>query len=275
MSAGYILSLRARPPHRVDLGGLTPSALTGLSRAEVEKTPVRLGNRAVALAELFKVSGTSGDRLAIRNGCDRLDGIGRGLDGGEIVVEGDCGAYLGEGMRTGEIRITGSAGPFAACGMVGGVLRIDGSAGDCLGAARPGERIGMRDGLVLVGGDIGDRAGDHMRRGAIFGGGDAGSWCGARMIAGTIAVRGRLGGFAGFAMRRGTLLASALSDAPLATFADAGLHELGILAVIARPISRFAPWLVPLTRAMPRARRLTGDLAVDGKGEILLACDLA
>lgn len=274
MSAGYVLTLREHPPHRLDLGRLTPSALAGLSKIEVEKAPLRLGNGVVAVADLFKVSGRPGSRLTIRNGCDRVDGIGRGLDGGEIIVEGDCGAYLGEGMRAGEIRVTGSAGPFAACRMEGGVLRIDGAAGDCLGGARPGERLGMRDGLVLVGGNIGDRAGDHMRRGAIFAGGDAGSWCGARMIAGTIVVRGRLGDCAGFAMRRGTLLASSLANPPLATFADAGVHELGILAVIAQSMSRYVPWLAPLANAMPRARRLIGDLAVDGKGEILLACDL-
>jgi len=46
-----------------------------------------------------------------------------------------------------------------------GLMRIAEMPGDYLGAALPGEHRGMRGGVVIVGGRVGDRAGDHMRRG--------------------------------------------------------------------------------------------------------------
>ena len=51
--------------------------------------------------------------------------------------------------------------------MCGGELRIIGEAGDYLGTALPGDRHGMRDGVVIVGGAAGAGVGDRMRRGLI------------------------------------------------------------------------------------------------------------
>jgi hypothetical protein len=46
----------------------------------------------------------------------------------------------------------------------------------------------MKGGTVLVKGNVGQRAGDHMRRGIMLIEGNAGDYCGSRMVAGTIAV---------------------------------------------------------------------------------------
>jgi|GEM_PF-4563343 len=72
--------------------------------------------------------------------------------------------------------------------------------------AVPGNKMGMKGGLILIKGNVGERAGDHMRRGTILIEGNAGDYCGSRMTAGTIAVMGQTGRYAGYAMRRGTLL---------------------------------------------------------------------
>jgi len=269
---GYRLLLRAQPQLPLEASPLSPAGLSKLRLAAVERLPLGSGRRTIALAELFRVEGGPGPSLVIAGDCRRLDGIGRGLAEGSILVEGDAGHELGAGQSGGVIRVLGSAANAAARGMQGGILRIGGSAGDFLGGAAAAERFGMRGGLVVVAGDIGRRAGDRMRRGVILVGGSAGPACGARMIAGTIAVGGRLGPLPALRMRRGTVIAAELGDGWPATFADSGRHDLTILKLMARRLSADAPWLAAIGRGVP-LRRLSGDLAVDGKGEIVLLQD--
>ena len=270
MTTGWRLTVRERPPLPIEVGSLSPEALAALAVAEIERLPLALGRRRVALAEFFKVDGAPGPRLIFAGPCERLDGIGRGLAAGEILVEGDAGFETGAGQAGGEIRIAGSVGEEAASGMRGGIMTVAGSAGAFLGAPPPGERLGMRGGLVRVGGDVGPRAGDRMRRGTILIGGDAGDACGARMVAGTIAVAGRLGALPGLRMRRGTVIARSAPEGVPDTFAETGLAELTLFKLMARRLAETAPWLEPLL-AGPPLRRAAGDLAVDGRGEILLA----
>jgi formylmethanofuran dehydrogenase subunit C len=271
VSEGWRLTLRERPPLPIEAGTLNPEALAELSSQDIERLPLALGRRQVPLAELFKVAGGPGPRLVFAGeGCDRLDGIGRGLSSGLIVVEGDAGHETAAGQSSGQVQIVGSVRDHAAMGMRGGLLEIGGHAGAFLGSAPPGERLGLRGGLVTVGGSVGARTGDRMRRGMIFVSGDAGPACGARMVAGTIAVAGRLGALPGLRMRRGTLIAAGAAEGVPGTFADTGRADLTIFKLLARRLGAAAPWLEPLLTATP-LRRLAGDLAVDGRGEILLS----
>ncbi len=270
MTAGWRLFLRERPPLPLEVGSLNPETLAALSIPGVERLPLALGRRKVAVADVFKVEGAPGPCLVFTGPCERLDGIGRGLASGEIRVESDAGAETGAGQVGGEIRIAGSVGEEAALGMRAGTLTIAGNAGAFLGAPPSGERLGLRGGLIRVGGDVGPRAGERMRRGAILVGGNAGEACGARMVAGTIAVAGRLGALPGLRMRRGTIIARSAPAGLPDTFADTGFAELTVFKLMARRLAEAAPWLEALLAA-PRLRRAAGDLAVDGKGEILLA----
>ena len=267
---GWRLILRERPPLPVEVGALNPERLADLTRAELERLPLALGRRGVPLAELFKVEGAPGPRLVFAGDCARLDGIGRGLASGEILVEGDAGHEIGAGQSAGEIRIAGSVRDHAAMGMRGGVLNIGGDAGAFLGSAPPGERLGLRGGLITIAGSVGPRAGDRMRRGIILIAGDAGAACGARMVAGTIAVAGPLGPLPGLRMRRGTIIAAGAAEGVPDTFADTGWADLTIFKLLGRKLGTAAAWLGPLLTDGP-LRRLAGDLAVDGKGEILIA----
>lgn len=270
MTAGWRLTLRESPPMPIEIGNLNPETLAALAIAEAERLPLAFGRRRAAVADFFKVEGAPGSRLVFAGPCERLDGIGRGLASGEILVEGDAGAEIGAGQVGGEIRVAGSVGEEAALGMRAGTLTIAGNAGAFLGAPAPGERLGMRGGLICVGGDVGPRAGDRMRRGTILIGGNAGEACGARMVAGTIAVAGRLGALPGLRMRRGTIIARSVPEGVPDTFAETGFVELTVFKLLARRLAEAAPWLEALLMAQP-LRRTAGDLAVDGKGEILLA----
>ena len=264
------LRLRAAAPVRLALDGILPEKLAGLSAAEIARLPVGAGNRRSSLGDWFAVETGNGpaERLSIAGGGERLDRIGAGMTAGEIVVEGDAGAYAGLAMRGGRIIVEGSAGFGAAVAMRGGELRIAGSAGDGLGAALPGENAGMRDGLVVVVGAAGAHLGDRMRRGLIVVGGAVGPFCGARLWAGTIIAGGALGPHPGIAMRRGTIVCLGGSCEPPPSFALSGVHELAFARLLARhlvgtPLHHVAPALV-------RVRRWAGDLAVGGRGEIFV-----
>lgn len=263
------LRLRAPPPLSVDMSVVSPERLAGLTRTQVETLDLEVGNRTVALGELFAVSGDDPHSMVVENAHARLTHLGAGMRGGMLSVEGDAGDYTGLRMSAGQIVVAGSAGSFAGCEMSGGAIEIRGSAGDFLGAALAGDKQGMRGGLIHVRGRAGDRVADHMRRGLILLEEGAGAYLGSRMLAGTVLAKGTVGPQPGYGLKRGTLL---LYEAPRelpATFNDCGAHDLLFLTVLERELakqSELAAFL-PLPR---RVRRYCGDLATGGKGELLL-----
>ncbi|HEX7044943.1 MAG TPA: formylmethanofuran dehydrogenase subunit C [Burkholderiales bacterium] len=269
MSA-LVLELREPVPARVDLRGVTPDRLEGLSARAIGAIEVVAGARPVALERLFAISGDAPGELVLRGATACLDGIGAGMRAGRIVVEGDAGDYVAQDMRAGEIIVRGNAGAYAASGMRGGVLRITGNAGDCLGAVHAGARYGLRGGTVIVHGNAGARAGERQRRGQILIRGDAGDWLGARMVAGTIMVLGRTGRLAGFGMRRGSLL---LAQAPASlpgSFNESGRHHLSFLSLYLRSLHALDPAFAALDPGRATVRRFVGDRGCNGKGEVLV-----
>ena len=269
--SGLTLKLSAAPQRRLDMSRLVPGLLAGLTTAEVERLPIADGNRPLSVGDVFQVAGTPGERLTIEGATDRLDYLGAEHSGGDIIVEGDAGGYAGRRMRSGRLEIRGNAGEALASNMRGGLIVVAGNAARRLGTPRPGEKDGMAGGSVVIKGDAGDFCGERMRRGTIVVKGRIGSHAGARMMGGTIYAEQGLGEAAGMQMRRGTLIAPNVAQ-PLATFADCGRHDLLILRIMA------AHWVATLGDLAPPAlspsaaapRRLMGDMASLGKGEILL-----
>jgi formylmethanofuran dehydrogenase subunit C len=86
------------------------------------------------------------------------------------------------------------------------------------------------------------------------------------MVAGTIVLRGGAGRYAGYGNRRGSLI---LADKPrhlMPTYVDSGVMEFDFLRLL-------ETWLREQgmrIRLGGRARRLMGDMAVLGKGEMLI-----
>ncbi len=260
-------TLKAEPQQRVDCSPLTPDRLAGKSAAEIAAIELHSGNRRLRVDRLFDIGGQDAGRIVFNNGNEKLDFIGAHLQGGSITVHGDVGAYLGFQARQADITVVGNAGAYAASGLGGGMIRIDGNAGDFLAAAIPGERRGMKGGVVIVTGDAGDRAGDQMRRGIVLIEGNAGAYCASRMLAGTIGVLGSVGDYVGYGMRRGTLL---LFHNPKlhATLQDCGSHTLPFLSLMFKSFRGLPTRFAEISQN--RVRRHAGDLANDGKGEILV-----
>lgn len=254
---------------RVDLSPLVCQKLANLQADEIAAITLQNGKRQIRADELFSISGTDSQNIVIEGSFDKLDFIGKELDGGSITVKGDAGAYLGMQMKSGSIKVTGNTGIYAACEMKNGLVEIVGNAGDFVGAALPGNKQGMKGGTVLIKGNAGSRTGDHMRRGQILIEGNAGEYCGSRMLAGTIAVMGNTGRFLGYAMRRGTLL---LWNQPQlsATFNDCGSHTLAFLPLVFASYKTLDSRFSDPGQAFNRVQRYAGDMAETGRGEVLV-----
>ncbi len=264
------LTLRERTAQRLDLSPLTIDLLAGKSLAEIGAIELPSGNRRLRVDRVFTLAGTPGETLAILGSSDQLDRIGAGMTRGRVIIQGDAGSQLGLGMTGGSVEVTGNAGTFAASGMRGGEIRIAGNAGDFLAGAIPGNHQGMQGGMVLVSGNAGDRAGDRMRRGTLLIGGDTGDYCASRMVAGTIGVWGRVGRSTGIAMRRGTVLLQQSPPALPPTFNDCGEFTFSFLTLLARAWKGLPGKFGTLPDSGLRVRRIMGDLANDGRGEILI-----
>ena len=126
----------------------------------------------------------------------------------------------------------------------------------------------MIGGIVVVEGNVGARAGDKMRRGTVIVRGKTGPVAGSRMIGGTIWAEGGFGVEPGLMMRRGTLIGSGV-ERLLPTFVDCGNHDLVIVRILSRYLKATLGDLAP--KPMPLfVRKIAGDMATIGKGEILL-----
>lgn len=243
------LTLRSDPPARVAAAPLIPGPLRGLNLSEIAAVEVRCGREMVAVGDLFDVAGVADEQLVLAGDLRRFDGIGAGMDGGEIVVRGDAGGWAGAGMS-------------------GGVLRISGDAGARLGAAHPGARVGMTGGEIVVSGDAGEEAGAGMRRGLIAVGGQTGAGAGLRMLAGTVIALGGIGAEAGLGNKRGSLVSGRPIE-PLPSYAFATRFRPPALQIQLRRVRALG-----LTVGDPLLRgtwaRWSGDRTELTRGEILI-----
>ena len=263
-----ILTLREQAPASNDLRGLTPRLLGALTPDAAARQPLSPSPGAAAIGTLFMASDNGRDNpelLIVRTGARRLDGLGRGLDGGCLRVEGHAGAALGQDMQAGEIVVDGDCGDFAGSGMHGGLIRVLGDAGHFLAGALHDARLGMAGGTLVVLGSAGDRAGHRMRRGLVLVGEACGAACGAGMLAGTL-VTPHCAGMPGLGLRRGSLVLLQAPELPI-TYNDSGMVDLTWLRLLARTCAAQIPDLLP---PHAQARRHCGDLACGGQGEILV-----
>lgn len=264
------LHLRARPPARVDMSGVTPERLAEAGVRGVAALRVWCGREQPALGDLFDVSGDDPASMVISGGCDRLDHVGAGMGTGSLRVEGDVGHYLASHMRGGSLQVSGGCGALACTAMRGGEVIIDGDAGDSLGGPRAGERRGMSGGLVLVRGNAGARVGERMRRGTVLVEGDVGPACASRMIAGTLAVLGAVGDGCGGGMLRGTLLLANQPASLPPTFQGPLAFDAGFLPLLTRSLASLEGPFGRLPGKPGSAQRHLGDRAVGGLGEVLV-----
>lgn len=260
------------PDQRLDLRGITPDRLGNMAAQDIERLPLSVGNRRYPLREMFDVVvSDDGDTTVRLHTMDhRVDHVGSGMQGGRLRVYGDVGDRVATGMLEGNVTIEGDAGAFCGSGIRGGRLHVLGHVGDHLASPPPGETRGQQGGIVRVEGQAGAFAGERMRRGMLLIEGNAGDYLGHRMIAGTIFCGGRSGQLTGLSMRRGTLLLRQMPESLPSTIADNGRQSLPFLTLLLRELGRLLGSTDPLGNGERAMRRYVGDLANDGRGEVIL-----
>jgi len=260
------LELKKRGAERLDLSPLVPLNLVGMTPKDIQAIPIGTTRERTTVGDVFKIKGNEAYTLRLVGTDSSCDRIGRALTEGEILVDGDAGAYVGAGMSGGKIKVKGNAGASTGGSMIGGEIEIGGDSGERTGGVADGESLGMRGGRIVVCGNVGDVVGHRMRRGTIIVGGSAGDYAGGWMIAGTIMIDGKVGRLAGYGLRRGTLILAKQPRQLLPTFAESGKIDFNYLRLLGRQLDKDG-----LVSKLPfRARRLMGDMAVLGKGEMLI-----
>jgi formylmethanofuran dehydrogenase subunit C len=265
----FKLTLRSPSPIPLDLEGITPQRIAGLTAVEVAKLPVFHGNRMEPLGEFFDVvpnSQLTRADLHFAGDTRNVKGIGAKMTAGFIYVENDVGMHAGAMMSGGRLIIDSDASDWLGAEMKGGYIEVRGAAGNQVGAAYRGSRRGMTGGTILLRCSAGDELGLLMRRGLIIVERGCGEFACASMIAGTVALLGEVGGRLGAGMKRGTIITNHEPD----------LHRSFRFAC------EYQPSFVPLLNAKLRqfdvqetistskpVRCFRGDLLNGGRGEVL------
>lgn len=262
------LTLREPPTAPLNAQALTPDRLAGLSRPEIERLELWHGNRREEVGELFDVSGAGEPDVRVVGDLRRVAGLGTGMTGGRLTLEGSAGPHVGAGMRDGELIAEGDVGDWAGAEMRGGRLIVRGAAGRRLGGAYAGSRAGMQGGEILAHGNAGEEAGAGLRRGLIAVAGRVGAAAGLRALAGTIVAFGSLGAHPGAGMRRASIVAMTATTL-LPTYAQACTYHPPFLRLL---LGRLRTLGLPVTDEQTEGRytRWSGDGVELNRGEILI-----
>ena len=249
MSDAVTLTLTTQPARTLVADCIAADRFAALDAKEIAALPVLHGGRPATLSEFFKISGERASVVRIEGDCERVEAIGTGMAGGELVIDGNAGRDLGLAMSGGRIDVRGNAGANTA--------------GAPAGAAR-----GMTGGEIIVRGSVGDEAGARMRRGLLVVTGDGGRGTGKGMIAGTVVVFGKVGPGAGRFLKRGSIVA--LGDVAWpATFGYACTYRPPHVALLLRYLRSRCRVEVTEAQVSGRYERYSGDMAELGKGELL------
>lgn len=250
---------------------ITPDNLEGLTLEKIKKLKLRYGKETVKLESLFTVKGSDKNNIVINKSHGQLICVGKEMSIGTITVNGDVGDFLGQSMKkNGEITVHGNAGSWVGNGMSGGRINVSGNVLDYTGGGLPGDTFGMTNGLINITGDAGDRVGDRMRRGIIIIQGKSGDFCGSRIHAGTIIALDRVGKNPGEGMRRGTVILAKKPVHISSTFKSCGNLKMHFLRLLFTQLSKIDDCFQLFNKYGPEAHRFAGDIARNGKGEILI-----
>lgn len=238
--SGYVLTLKTRLGAYLDARPFSPE-LCALPLEQVLAIPLHYGRTRAMVADLFDISPTPENALALRGDLSLCQFVGAGMTAGSLIADGPAGHGAGEGMR-------------------GGKLLLE-HAGDDAGAA-------MEDGLLVVRGNCGNNCARRMRRGVIVIQGDAGEHLCRDMRGGTVLLLGKPGRYLARGMNRGALF---LRNGPApVSFTYTGTYRPTFASLLARGLAAQGVALPPGLLTGPLAR-YTGDPLALGKGEIFLA----
>jgi len=205
--------LKAKVDVRFPVHGsvISPSVFAGKTLWDIEVLPLLVGNKDRKLCDLFEISGEIADvptdqAIRISGGVKSFREIGKGMTGGQILLEGDAGFNVGEEMSGGTIIVKGDAESWLGSSMTGGFIKVHGYAGNQIGASYRGKGKGMSGGTILIHGNTGYEVGSWMQGGFIHVMGSIGQFAGVHMKEGDILVQGNSEGRLGASMTGGKIV---------------------------------------------------------------------
>jgi formylmethanofuran dehydrogenase subunit C len=142
--------------------------------------------------------------------------------------------------------------------MRGGRIEVSGDAGDYVGSAIRGSTRGMSGGQIVVRGSAGNEVGCWMRDGMIRIGGNVGQFAGVHMLGGTIVIEGSSRGRIGASMKGGRIVVLGEVGRVLPSFS---IEEI-------RNVARVGEDRIPGPFYV-----FAGDLADDGDGRLYVSKD--
>jgi len=249
MSDAVTLTLATPPTQSLMADFVAADRFAALGEREIAGLPVMHGGRRATLGDFFRVQGERSRVVRVEGDLRKVEGIGAGMAGGELTIDGSVGRDLGRAMA-------------------GGRIDVHGSAGENAGGAPPGAARGMTGGEIVIRGDAGAQVGAAARRGLVVVTGNAGPQAGRGMIAGTVVVFGRAAPGAGRFLKRGSIVGLGAIDRP-ATFRYACTYRPPHLLLLLRYLRARYQLAIGDPQITGRYERYSGDLAELGKGEIL------
>jgi formylmethanofuran dehydrogenase subunit C len=264
----------------IDVSGITPDQLTGLSLTDVKQRQVGFGNRNVPLSELFDVSGElQTDKLDEptihwSGKLSRVHWLGAGMKSGHMSASSSVGRHTGSRMSGGVIEISGDVSDYVGSEMTGGTIRVSGNAGDLAGANYPGSKFGMNRGEIFIVGDAGKGTGQRMRRGTIVVGGNCEKFAGWDMLAGTILVLGQCEGEVGINMSRGTIILTNANPSQSLlppTFSEGATGRVPLFRPLTQWLEKVAPEFDVSSLVDGQFTQHHGDAIKDSRGEVFIA----
>ena len=249
MSDHVTLSLRATLTESIQIDCVMPHAFAAMSEPEIATSPVRAGRTRRSLVDYFDIHGARSPSVRIVGDVRLANGIGAGMLGGTVMIDGNVGSGVGARMASGTIDVRGNAG-------------------DRVGAGEPGASRGVTGGEIVVDGTVGTDTGARMRRGLIFVGGNAGAHVARSIIAGSVIVLGQVGVEPAFGSKRGTLIVAGGVNVPV-TYRHACDYEPPHVRLALTYLARRHALTIDRSVIDGRYRRYCGDAGTVGRGEIL------
>lgn len=260
-------------PLAIDLVGIVPERVAGLSLADVAALTIAADGGFCEVGDVFAVSGATLDSTIDCHGdFSRVHSVAAGMQSGRMRVAGHVGRHAAAGLRGGRLEVGGDAGDWLAAEIVGGDVMVAGAAGHNVAGALPGSASGGRGGRgghVLIGGSVGDLAAARLRRGVVAVAGDCGVGAAFEMRAGTLLVGGRVGPQAGLGMRRGSVVSLADRPVPPVTFRGGSAWRPAFLPLLLRWLDAAGFRPAGAALAVGKWRQWHGDVLAGGKGELL------
>src|SRR5581483_2974626 len=110
------LTLRERTAECIEVERVTPDRLAALSAREISLCSIRVGLGRRQLGEVFDVRGERSNDVRVIGDLKRVNGLGTGMRGGSLLIDGDAGSHVAAGLTGGLVEVRGAVGDDAAIG---------------------------------------------------------------------------------------------------------------------------------------------------------------